>query len=101
MDEIKVGDIYYATWGVNVSLPMWVKVVGKTAKRVKCVELEERVVSGHYNGSWYSVPTDKVITSKPVTCMVTDDGYIRFNGHYSTKLVRKWDGKPMWCNDMD
>ena len=61
-DEINVGDIFGGTTGYSMRLPKWFKVVKKTAKQLRLIELQEDILSGQRNGQWYSIPSDRVQT---------------------------------------
>lgn len=98
-ESVEVGDIFFGCYGYNCTLPIWVKVVGKTPKMLKCIELEELVVGGSHNGYWYSNPSCN--TKGRVKNCKFNDGYILFNDGYSRHLLHKWDGEPKHCNDMD
>lgn len=100
-DTWEVGDILFGTWGYNMTLPAFFKVIKKTAKQFTVVKLSKKLASGHYNGSFEEIPDDSKLESDlkklPIKARINKRNNLVIDGVY----VRLWDGKPVWGNDMD
>ena len=101
-DTWGVGDILAGTWGYNMTLPIFYKIIKRTSKMITCVELSQKLASGHYNGSFETIPDDskldKDLKREQIKAKLKDgSNYVKVKGHY----VHLWDGKPVWGNDLD
>jgi len=95
-----VGDILCGTWGYSMTIPAFYKIIKKTNKTFILKELEEKLVSGHYNGSWESVASDKEKRGeKEVKARINKNNHVYLKD--KRLLLRLWDGKPIWGTDMD
>ena len=96
----EVGDILCGTAGWSMCLPRWYKIVKRTAKKITCIRLEGKIVSGHKNGQWEEMPTDNQsrYDTKEFNGMITERGTVKIDDVY----VHLWDGKtPLQGDDMD
>ena len=97
----EVGDVLYGTAGFTMTLPRFYKIVKKTNKTFTVRRLEGKIVSGHHNGQWQEVATDKFYDgAKDETCRVNKWGYVRLGGKYGFSLSY-YDGHPVYGDDMD
>lgn len=96
------GDILCGTWGYNMTLPAFYKIIKKTTAGFTVVELSKKVVKGSYNGTFEEVPDDTKLENdlqrKPIRCRIRGGKYVRVDNKVTVHL---WDGKPVWGNDMD
>lgn len=101
-DDWEVGDILSGTYGYNMTLPIFYKIVKRTAKMIIVVKLSKKLHSGHYNGSFEEVPNEtkeeQDLKGHQYRAKLKDGkDYAMVDGHF----VKLWDGKPVWGNDMD
>ena len=97
--NFKVGDILCGTWGYNMVIPAFYKIIKKTNKTFVLKELKEKLVSGHYNGNFEVVATDKFENDKEIKVRPNKiNRLVITNKRLSLSL---WDGEPIWGNDMD
>lgn len=96
---IKVGDIFYASWGYDQTNVDWYKVIDvtKTGKSVKLQEIEGKITSdGGLSMSGKSTPVINKIKKgeKPITKKIktySNEPMIQLKSY---KFAYKWDGKP-------
>ena len=97
----EVDDVLSGTYGYNMTLPVFYKIVKKPPKGFSVVKLTSKLASGHYNGSFTEVPDDSCLKDdlkqKPKTVRINSRGNVVIDRCY----VTLWDGKPVWGNDMD
>lgn len=95
----EVGDILYGTWGYSMNIPIFYKILKRTAQSFTIVELPKKLVSGHYNSYHFEeVPDEnKPIKEKPKTVRIKKFGGLAVDRTY----LRKWNGKPVAGDDMD
>lgn len=97
---IKVGDILAGTWGYSMVIPAFYKVVKVTPKRLKLMEYDGRMISHDgFGQQGYEVP-DFTKERGEVLGRVKGD-WIIVGSKYSTRLLQKWDGQPVWADYMD
>ena len=97
----EVGDILSGTWGYNMTIPEFYKIVKKTPSGFSLIHLTKKLVDGHHNGSFKEAPDDSKLESdmkqKPKSCRIRHGKYIKCDNCY----LHFWDGEPVWGNDMD
>ena len=107
MDEVKIGDIFYSSWGYDQTNIDFYQVIAKTEKMVTARRIgANRVLAEH---GYYKTPLkDEFVSStnfpddprygRPFKCRIqvsTYDGKRYFKvGKYYTAY--QWDGKPKW-----
>ena len=99
-----VGDILWGTFGYNMTLPMFFKIIKKTPSGFTTVKLSKKLVDGAYNssGGFYEVPDDSQLEhdlkgKQYRTIIKPGKKYIRIDDIG----VRLWNEEPVWGNDMD
>lgn len=96
-----VGDILSGTFGYNMVIPAFFKVIKKTAKQFTVVKLSKKLASGHYNGSFEEVPDesklDQDLKRNPIRARINKRNHLVIDNIY----VSLWDGKPVHGDDMD
>lgn len=96
----KAGDILCGTWGYNMTIPVFYRIEKRTSKSFTIVELEKKLVSGHYNGQFEEEPDLKAkSTYKQQNVRINKHGHLYITS--KRVLLHKWDGKPIYGNDMD
>ena len=94
----KEGDILSGTFGYNMTIPIFYKIIKRTAKSFTLQKLAKKLVSGHYNGSFEEIPDEnKEAKSKPINARINKYNHVMADRVF----LHKWDGKPVWGNDMD
>lgn len=100
-EDWDVGDVLSGTYGYNMTLPVFYKIVKRTPKGFSVVKLTSKLASGHYNGSFTKVPDDSCLEDdlkkKPINVRINSRGNVVIDKVY----VSLWDGEPVWGNDMD
>jgi hypothetical protein len=101
----KVGDILYSSWGYNMTIVDFYKVikVSPSGKSITLQELESETVGGATGWSGHVMPSRSVdrrsqpIKNKRVS--PSRDGYsVKVN---RSATAYKWDGKKKYFNRMD
>ena len=96
------GDILCGTWGYSMVIPEWYQIVKRTAKQLTLQEIPEKIVSGHYNGQWESMPDLEKAKQKPgkeIKARINKWNSVTVDGKV---YVHLWDGKtPLHGDDMD
>ena len=92
------GDILSGTFGYNMTIPIFYKIIKRTTKSFTLQKLAKKLVSGHYNGSFEEIPDEnKEAKSKPINVRIN-----KYNHVVADRVfLHKWDRKPVWGNDMD
>lgn len=97
----EVGNILSGTFGYSMTLPVFYKIIKRTAKQFTVVKLSKKLVSGHYNGSFEEEPdlskSEKDLKGQEYKARINKWGRVSVDGTH----VRLWDGEPVWGNDLD
>ena len=96
----EVGDILCGDRGYTMSLPVFYKIVKRTAKGFTIARLKGKIVSGSRNGQWTEVATDELYGEKEESGRIHKWGGVRVGGKYGASL-HLWNGQPMYGDDMD
>ena len=92
------GDILSGTFGYSMTIPIFYKIIKRTVKSFTLQKLAKKLVSGHYNGSFEEIPDEnKEAKSKPINARINKYNHVMADRVF----LHKWDGKPVWGNDMD
>ena len=98
---VKVGDIFSFSFGYDMTINKYYKVLSTKGKKAQVVEIGKKWVSGDpgYTGEVISDPDNEV--DEPITALIKDDGNIRVKmyGRYHTAYPDS--GKPSYENHMD
>ena len=96
-----VNDILCGTWGYNMTIPEFYKIVKKTPSGFSLINLTKKLVGGHYNGNYEVVPDDSKLAQdmkqKPKSCRIRHGKYVKCDNCY----LHLWNGEPVSGNDMD
>lgn len=94
----EVGDILAGTFGYSMTIPIFYKIIKRTAKQFTVARIPGKIVSGHRNGQWEEIADEKATPSKETkTARINKRG----NVIVDTVYVRLWDGSPLYGDDMD
>ena len=88
---IKVGDIYYTSWGYEQTNVEFYKVVEIKGKKVTLIEVAEKIAETD-GACDYVVPVPEAEIGEPFTRMVGEYGFKIDKCAYATK----WNGKPTY-----
>lgn len=88
---IKVGDIYYTSWGYEQTNVEFYKVVEIKGKKATLIEVAEKIAETD-GACDYVVPVPEAEIGKPFTRMVGEYGFKIDKCAYATK----WNGKPTY-----
>jgi hypothetical protein len=98
---VKVGDIFSFSFGYDMTINQYYKVLSTKGKKAQVVEIGKKWVSGDpgYTGEVVPVPEREI--DEPITALIKDDGNIRIKmyGRYHTAYPDS--GKPSYENHMD
>lgn len=98
---VKVGDIFSFSFGYDMTINQYYKVLSTKGKKAQVVEIGKKWVSGDpgYTGEVVPVPDREI--DEPFTALIKDDGNIRVKmyGRYHTAYPDS--GKPSYENHMD
>lgn len=98
---VKVGDIFSFSFGYDMTINQYYKVLSTKGKKAQVVEIGKKWVSGDpgYTGEVVPVPEREI--DEPITALIKDDGNIRVKmyGRYHTAYPDS--GKPSYENHMD
>lgn len=99
---VKVGEIYHRSWGYDMTINTYYKVLMVRGKKATVVELGKKVISGSLQQGKV-VPDEKNRETKTTIALIKPDGSlrIRFMGDGDYETYRKWDGKPDYEDHMD
>ena len=113
MDDYKIGDIVYGSWGYNSTNVEFYKVVSRTDKTLIIQPIESKVVDGDPMRTYYVVADESkprersyrqkgsyVTDSKPFRVHLNKRGcaVIRVDGSFADQYLSIWDGTPKWAN---
>lgn len=98
---VKVGDIFSFSFGYDMTINQYYKVLSTKGKRAQVVEIGKKWVKGDpgYTGEVIPDPDNEV--DEPTTALIKDDGNIRVKmyGRYHTAYPD--NGSPSYENHMD
>ena len=98
---VHVGDIFSFSFGYDMTINQYYKVLSTKGKRAQVVEIGKKWVKGSpgYTGEVIPDPDNEV--DEPITALIKDDGNIRVKmyGRYHTAYPDS--GKPSYENHMD
>lgn len=102
---MKVGDIYYTSWGYDMTIVDFFQVVDITAKRAKVKEINSKVVEGHAGYSGKVIPVKdsfkddvKIISTGTNTSY---DGKSTILKNCDGHIGYKYDNNPCDFNNID
>lgn len=103
---VKVGDIYHRSFGYDMTLNTFYKVLSVRGKKAQVVEVGTKWVSGEqgYTGSVIAVPEKEIpdtITTALIRTDNTNEPKLRIQDFSKYETFYKWDGKPCYENHMD
>lgn len=107
--EIKPGDILMTSWGYNMTINDYCKVVENTGKTLKCVRVSCRIENDNGLGNGRSMPVPELEISEPFRIKISKhESYTSLVGTYPFAKGGKrkgywhsWDGKPNYYNTWD
>jgi len=99
---VKVGEIYHRSWGYDMTINTYFKVLSVKGKSAMVIELQKDVVKGCMQQGYVVANNSPDKGAVPQKALIKDDGTIKVK-HYSDKYetYRKWDGKPDYEDHMD
>jgi hypothetical protein len=113
-DHIKVGDVYYSSWGYEQTNVDFYQVVEVKGKRVRLVEIGKSEVESSGYSSMAGMFTADVLSKKALEKVLNDKEVGKWHGvkfnKYNEKIdvyltgfaryecVSKWDGKPEYVS---
>jgi len=107
--EIMPGVILVASWGYNMTINDYCKVLENTGKTLKCVMISCRIEDDNGSGGGRSMPIPELEISEPFRIRINKrENYTSLVGSYPyTKDGKRkghwhiWDGKPNYYNTWD
>lgn len=98
---VKVGDIFSFSFGYDMTINQYYKVLSTKGKKAQVVEIGKKWVSGDpgYTGEVVPVPEREI--DEPITALIKDDGNIRVKMYGKYYTAYPDSGKPSYENHMD
>lgn len=98
---VKVGDIFSFSFGYDMTINQYYKVLSTKGKRAQVVEIGKKWVKGDPGFTGEVIPDPDNEVDEPTTALIKDDGNIRVKmfGRYHTAYPDS--GKPSYENHMD
>jgi hypothetical protein len=99
--KIKVGDVILSVFRYSMTIPMFFKVIKRTAKTCTMVELNKKVVQ---NLDGYGQRTREIPSEEPDGREKTYKIFSGARGEYvkvDGKISYVWDGKPAYADYCD
>lgn len=98
---VKVGDIFSFSFGYDMTINQYYKVLSTKGKRAQVVEIGKKWVKGGPGFTGEVIPDPDNEVDEPTTALIKDDGNIRVKmfGRYHTAYPDS--GKPSYENHMD
>ena len=98
---VHVGDIFSFSFGYDMTINQYYKVLSTKGKKAQVVEIGKKWVSGDPGFTGEVVPDPNKEIDEPTTALIKDDGNIRVKmfGRYHTAYPDS--GKPSYENHMD
>lgn len=95
---LKVGDIFYSSWGYDQTNVDFYEVVGISGKQVAIRQIHEKVVRSDTSADYVVPMPGKFVSGEPVLKKIPSKGYqgtpyLRLNSFSGASL---WDGKPKY-----
>lgn len=101
---VKVGDIYYTSWGYDMTIINFFQVIGVTAKRAKLKEIGSKIVEGSAGYSGKVIPVKdsfkenaKIITTGTISVDGKSTNLKNCDGH----MGYEYEDRPLYFNHMD
>ena len=94
-DDVEVGDILYVSWGYDMTIVDFYRVIQRKKASINLEKLESKEVSSNK-----VMPIDKVVPDSVVdgkTFRISRYGVCKIDG----RTARYWKGNPMYSSDMD
>lgn len=94
-EDVEVGDILYVSWGYDMTIVDFYRVIQRKKASINLEKLESKEVSSNK-----VMPIDKVVPDSVVdgkTFRISRYGVCKIDGH----TARYWKGNPMYSSDMD
>ena len=98
---VKVGDVYGFSFGYDMTINQFYKVLSTKGKKAQVVEIGKKWVSGSAGYTGEVVPDKDNELEEPTIALIRDDGTLRVKmfGRYHTAY--REDGSPRYENHMD
>jgi len=103
LDGYKIGDILYCSWGYDMTLVNFYQVIDVKPHTIIIKELNQKITdrqgnisSYGYDGYCIAVKNSFKENSETFNCR-TNNGDVKIGRHYASK----WNGSPVYYNDMD
>ncbi len=98
---VKVGDIFSFSFGYDMTINQYYKVLSTKGKRAQVVEIGKKWVKGSpgYTGEVIPDPDNEI--DEPTTALIKDDGTIRVKMYSRYYTAYRDSGKPSYENHMD
>lgn len=108
-DVIKPGDILMTSWGYDMTINDYCKVLENTGKTLKCIMVGIRVDNDNGAGNGHSMPVSEMEIGEPFRIRIrSHNDFISLVGSYpcAKGSTRKgywyvWDGSPNYYNTRD
>ena len=97
--NIKVGDIFYTSWGYDQTNSEFYKVVEVKGSRIYLRELKSEIQGNDGAGSDIIVPSDEFEDDKIHTVSARVNGTVTNLDGTSFLSLSKWNGKPVYVTD--
>lgn len=97
--DIKVGDIFYTSWGYDQTNSEFYKVVEVKGSRIYLRELKSEIQSNDGAGSDAIVPSEEFEDDKIHTVSARANGTVTNLDGVSFLSLSKWSGKPVYVTD--
>jgi hypothetical protein len=103
VQEVKVGDIITYSYGYDMTINVYAKIIAKTPKGFKAVAVQKNIMNDDGMGNGRSVPVDTPVAgAEPFTLRVGtyhngDRAYLAGKGQHWDL----WDGQPDYYNTWD
>lgn len=98
---VKVGDIFSFSFGYDMTINQYYKVLSTKGKRAQVVEIGKKWVSGDPGYTGEVVPNPDNELEEPITALIRDDGTIRVKMYSRYHTAYRDDGRPSYENHMD
>ena len=96
--DVNIGDMFYASWGYNMTLVDFYRVIDKKGTATILLErLGSKQVAG--NGLSGEVEPDILTREEVIKVRIKKGGGMP--GKWGKEILVRWDGKPKYFNRMD
>jgi len=100
-----IGKILYTSWGYNMTLVDYCKIIEETEKSVRCVMIDKTIENDNGGGSGRCYPIIDEVISKPFLLRKKDNcfkGSYPFSGESKRMdYFNEYDGKGNYYNTWD